>query len=71
MDARIPAPDGFRDELALLVPDAAARAELAKRCGVHPKTIARLADSLPSPLQPFIREPALLRALLRTVEKAA
>ena len=71
MDARIPAPDGFRDELAQLAPDAAARAALAERCGVHPKTISRYLDSLPSPLQPFIREPELLRALLRAVERRA
>jgi hypothetical protein len=71
MDARIPTPPAFREALRELAPDTATRAALAKRCGVHPKTIARLEDSLPSPLQPFLEAPELLEALLGAVRRAA
>lgn len=71
MDARIPTPPELREALEELAPTAAARAELAKRCNVHPKTIQRFTESIPSVLEPFICEPRLLRALLTHAEKRA
>jgi hypothetical protein len=70
MDARIPVDEyaEFRAALIELAPDKAARDAMAERCQVHPKTILRLGQSLPSPLRPLICEPSLLRALLRDIE---
>jgi hypothetical protein len=71
MDARISTEEyiEFRSVLAQLLPDKAARDKMAERCKVHPKTLSRLGRSLPSPLQPFICEPELLRALLRDLDR--
>jgi hypothetical protein len=71
MDVRIPTPPELREALLALAPTPAARAELAERCKVHPKTIQRFTESIPSVLEPFIEEPIMLRALLAYAERKA